>query len=168
MLSMLAKLLKALNSDASPAQIAIAFSMALIVALTPFFSFHNLIVILLAFVLRVNLGAFFVAMAAFSGLAWFVDPYTAGLGEYLLTQPELQVMWTNLYQSHFWRMTAFNHSLVLGGLIVALIAFIPVFFLAKYLIIKYRVTLLAWIQKFRVVQLLKGTKFYRLYQSIVE
>src|SRR5690554_7697902 len=72
MLSVLAKLLKALNSDASPSQISLAVSLALIIALTPFFSWHNAIVLLIALVVRVNLSAFLLALAGWSVLAWFV------------------------------------------------------------------------------------------------
>lgn len=168
MLSMLAKLLKALNSDASPAQISIAFAMALIVGLTPFFSFHNLIVFLLAFVLRINLGAFFLGVAVFSGVGWLVDPLTSGLGETVLTSQALQAFWTALYQNDFWRMTAFNHSLVMGGLLVSLVAFIPLYFLSNYLITRYRTHILAWVMKLRIVQLVQGSHFYRLYQTFTE
>ncbi|QQD21020.1 TIGR03546 family protein [Venatoribacter cucullus] len=168
MLSMLAKLLKALNSEAQPGQIALALALALIVALTPTFSLHNLLILLLALVLRTNLSAFFVGFAGFSAIAWLADPYLAGLGETLLTHPALQETWTALYQNDFWRMTAFNHTLVLGGLAAGLVAFVPVLLLSRWLVVQYRERLLAWVNRFRVAQLLKGSKFYRLYQSLAE
>lgn len=168
MLSMLAKLLKALNSEAQPGQIALALALALIVALTPTFSLHNLLILLLALVLRTNLSAFFVGFAGFSAIAWFADPYLAGLGETLMTHPALQETWTALYQNDFWRMTAFNHTLVLGGLVAGLVAFVPVLLLSRWLVVQYRERLLAWVNRFRVAQLLKGSKFYRLYQSLAE
>lgn len=166
MLTMLAKLLKALNSDASPSQLALAVSLALVVALTPFFSWHNALVLLIALVVRVNLSAFFVALAGFSLLAWFVDPYSASLGTQLLTTPELQETWVSMYQHDFLRITKFNHTLVLGGLVVSLIAFIPVFFLSRFLVVHYRAKVLVWVEKLWIAKLLKGSKFYRIYQSI--
>ncbi len=168
MLSMLAKLLKALNSEAQPGQIALAMALALVVALTPTFSLHNVLIVLLAFVLRTNLSAFFVAFAGFSAIAWFADPYLAGLGEQLLTHAALQETWTALYQNDFWRMTAFNHTLVLGGLVVGVLAFVPVLLLSRWLVVQYRERLLAWVNRLRIAQLLKGTKFYRIYQSLAE
>jgi len=168
MLNMLAKLLKALNSESAPGQIALAFSMSMIVAMTPTFSFHNLLVLLLAFIIRINLSAFFLGFAAFSLLAWFTDPYAARLGESLLTNPGLQDFWTSLYQSDFWRITAFNHSLVLGGLVISLLAFVPVLMLSRVLINLYRHRLLAWVSRLKVVQMLKASKFYSLYQSFAE
>lgn len=168
MLTMLAKLLKALNSESAPWQIALAFSLALIVALTPMFSLHNALVLLLAFVLRINLSAFFLGVAAFSLLAVAIDPFSVRLGESLLANPALQSTWTTLYQSDFWRMTAFNHTLVLGGLIISLMAFVPVFMLSKVLINLYRDRLIAWVNKLKIAQVLKASKFYNLYKSVAE
>src|SRR5690554_613904 len=119
MLSILAKLLKALNSEASPSQISLAVCFALIMALTPLLSWHNAIVLLLALVIKVNLSAFIVSLGLFSLLAWFVDPYSASLGEQILTAPGLQETWTSLYQIDFLRITKFNHTLVMGGLVVS-------------------------------------------------
>lgn len=168
MLTMLAKLLKALNSESAPWQISLAFSLSLIVALTPMFSLHNLLVLLLAFVIRINLSAFFLGVAAFSLLAMVIDPLSTQLGSSLLAQPGLQDFWTALYQSDSWRMTAFNHTLVLGGLVLSALAFIPVFIISRLLIVMYRGKLLSWINRLKIVQVMKAGKFYNLYKSIAE
>jgi len=168
MLDVLAKLLKALNSESAPGQIAAAFSLSLIVALTPTFSFHNLLILLIALVVRINFSAFIVGFAFFSLIAWFTDHYAARLGESLLMNPGLQDTWTALYQSDFWRMTAFNHSLVLGGLVIGLVAFVPVLLLSRVLINLYRHRVLSWVSKLKVVQLVKASRFYGLYQSLTE
>ena len=168
MLDTLAKLLKALNSESAPGQIAVAFSLSLIVAMTPTFSVHNLFILLLALVLRINFSAFIVGFAGFSLIAWFADRYAARLGESLLTNPGLQDTWTALYQNDFWRLTAFNHSLVLGGLVISLLAFVPVFLLTRVLINLYRQRVISWVNRLRVVQVVKASKFYSLYQSLAE
>lgn len=166
MLSILAKLLKALNSEASPWQIALALCFALIVALTPTLSWHNAIVLLLALVIRVNLSAFFVGTAVFSILALAIDPLSASLGERLLNAPELQAFWTDLYQHPFWRISGFNHTLVLGGLVVSLLAFLPLFFIARILVMQYREKLLIWVEKLWIAKFIKGSKFYNIYMKI--
>lgn len=168
MLTFLAKLLKALNSESAPWQIALAFSFALIVGFTPWLSMHNLVVLILVFSLRVNLTAFFLGVAVVSGLAWLLDPYLSSVGEALLTKPEWQEFWTHLYQQDVWRILAFNHTLVLGGLTVAFVLFLPVFWIIRALIVVYRERLLAWVNKFKVVHMLKASKFYRLYQAVAE
>lgn len=166
MFSILAKLLKALNSDASPSQISLATCLALVVAFTPMFSWHNALVLLIALVVRVNLSAFLVSLAGFSLLAWFVDPLSASVGEQLLTAPSLQATWVSLYQYDFLRITQFNHTLVMGGLVVSLLAFLPVFFLSRFLVVQYRAKVLAWVERLWIAKFIKGSKFYRIYQSI--
>lgn len=166
MLTLLAKLFKALNSESSPGQIALAFSLAVIIGLTPFTSLHNILVLLLAFIIRVNLSAFFLGVAVFSGIGYLIDPLSASLGETILNNASLYDSWTQLYQNDFWRMMAFNNTLVMGGFTLALIAFIPVFIVSRMLIVMYRDKLLAWVNKLKIVQALKAGKFYNIYQSL--
>ena len=74
MIRAIIKLLRVLNSEAAPAQIGLALAFALIMGLTPLWSLHNLAVLLLVLVLRVNLSAFLLGTAVFSGLAYLLDP----------------------------------------------------------------------------------------------
>ncbi len=166
MLAMLAKLLKVLNSDASPAQIALGFAFALFVGLTPFFSLHNLIILFLVCVIRVNLSGFFLASAVFALIAFIVDPYSIQLGEYLLQHPELQAFWTELYQSDMWRAFKFNHTLLLGSVVLAGVLFIPVWIVFTVLIKLYRTKLMAWFEKLKIVKFLKASKFYQAYERL--
>jgi len=168
MLTMLAKLLKALNSESAPGQVALAFALAVLAGLTPLLSFHNLLVLLLAFIIRVNLSAFFLGVAFFSGLAYLIDPFSIRLGESLLNNPGLADTWTQMYQSDFWRMTAFNNTLTLGGFVIGLVAFIPVFVVARLFVSMYREKLLAWFEKLKIAQVLKASKFYSLYKSLAD
>lgn len=166
MLTMLAKLFKALNSESAPWQIALAFSLAMIVGLTPLISFHNIVVLLFAFILRINLSAFFLGVAVFSMLGFVIDPVSVRIGESLLQNPDLIASWTDMYQSDFWRMTAFNNTLTLGGLILSLVAFLPVFIVSRLLVTMYRQKLVAWFEKLKIAQVLKASKFYNVYKSI--
>jgi len=157
------KLFKALNSEASPWQLAFAIAFGLVVGLTPLMSLHNVLLVLLVFMLRVNLSAFFLATGFFTGLAYLLDGVSLSVGEAILTNPSLQSFWTSLYQSEFWQLTHFNHTLTMGSLVIALILFVPVALLSKYLIVTYRHRLMVWVGKLKVVQMLKASKFYGLY-----
>lgn len=168
MIGMLAKLLKALNSDSAPGQIALAFSLALITGLTPLFSLHNLLILFLACIIRVNFGAFILGTLFFSGVAYIVDSAAINIGESLLTNASYQEFWTGLYQSDFWRLTEFNNTLVLGSLVIALVAFIPVLLLSRWLIIAYRHKVMAWVDKLKITKMLKASKFYKIYQAVAE
>ena len=166
MLRLLAKLLKVLNSEANPSQISLGLAAGLILGLTPLWSLHNGLLLLLVFLLRVNLSAFFVAFLMFSGFAYLLDPWMERLGESLLTAASLQGLWTSLYQSDFWRLTHFNNTLTLGSLVYALVLAVPLFFLGRLLVVKYRAHILAWVEKFKLVKLMKASRFYRIYESL--
>jgi uncharacterized protein (TIGR03546 family) len=166
MLRQLAKLLKALNAETSPWQISLAFVLGMIMGFTPLASLHNLLVLLLAFVLRINFSAFLLGLAGFSALAYLLDPLFIRLGEVLLLNPSLQGMWTVLYGSDLWRLTHFNNTLTLGSLIVSLLLALPLFFLSRWLIVEYREYVLDWVRKTRVMQVLKASQFYRLYRGL--
>ncbi len=165
MLKILAKLLRALNSDASPGQISLGFVAGLIVGLTPLWTLHNVLVVFLLLVLRINLSAFLISWAVFSGIAYLIDPLTESVGASLLSAASLKEFWTTLYNSDFWRLTHFNNTLTLGSLVTALVVALPLFFISRVLIIKYRAHVLAWVQKLKVVQLIKASKFWRIYET---
>ena len=166
MLTMLAKLFKILNSDSSPAQIALGFAFALFIGLTPFFSLHNLIILLLVFVIRVNLGGFFLAAGVFTLLAYLLDPVSVEIGEQLLAHPELIGTWTELYQSDVWRGFKFNHTLLLGSVVLSAVLFIPVLIIFTILIRVYRHKLMAWFEKLKIVKFIKASKFYQAYERL--
>ncbi|MFT6189818.1 MAG: hypothetical protein ACJAW8_001514 [Oleispira sp.] len=168
MIAMLAKLLKALNSDSAPGQIALAFALALITGLTPLFSLHNVFVLFIACIVRINFGAFLLGTLFFSGLAYLLDPAAIALGESVLTHAAAQGFLTDLYQSDFWRATRFNNTLVMGSFIISMIGFIPFLLLARWLITVYRHKVMAWVEKLKITKILKASKFYKVYQALAE
>ena len=90
MITMFAKLLKVLNSEADPAQIGLAFSFSLLSGFLPFFSPINLVVLLLVLLLRVNLSAYLLGTAFFAGVAYVLDPLFSQIGLALLTAAPLE------------------------------------------------------------------------------
>jgi len=159
------KLLRVLNSEAAPAQIGLALAFALIPGLTPLWSLHNLAVLLLALVLRVNLSAFLLGTAFFSGLAYLLDPLFHRVGLAVLTAPSLEGVLTALYNSTLWRIERFNNSIVMGSLLVSLALFVPTVLALNWAIRQYRARVLARVKRLRVVQALTATKFAQMYRS---
>jgi len=166
MLKLIAKFLKILNSDAEPGQISLAFCLAMVAGLTPLLSLHNLLVLLLACLLRANLAAFFLGLLAFTGVAYLFDPLFNQLGLALLTAAPLHSLWTSLYNLTLFRLENFNNSIVMGSLVVSLVLFVPMFLLFNLLIRKYRENLLGWVMKSRLMKLFLASKLYRLYQTV--
>jgi uncharacterized protein (TIGR03546 family) len=166
MVRMIAKLLKVLNSEAAPGQISLALCFSLFIGLTPLMSPHNLLILLLAFCLRVNLSAFLLGGLFFSGIAYILDPLFHTIGYQILTAGSMNALWTALYDITLFRIGNFNNSIVMGSLLFSLIAFIPLYFLSNMLIVRYRKHILAWVEKTRLAQALKASRLYTVYQTI--
>lgn len=166
MLRAVAKLLKVLNSDADPGQISAALGLSMIAGFTPFWSLHNLLVLLLVLVLRVNLSAFLLGLAFFSGLAFGFDPLFHQLGLRVLTADSLNGIWTAMYNQTLWRIERFNNTIVMGSLLASLILFIPLVLAGNLLIRRYRSLVMVWVQRSRILQAIKASRFYGYYKTV--
>ena len=166
MLRLLARLLRVLNSETNPGQISLGFCFAMVAGLTPLISLHNLVVLLLILILRVNLSAFLLGLAVFSGMAYLLDPVFHWNGLQFLTTPALEELWTSLYNSTVWRLARFNNTIVMGSVVFSLALFVPLYFISNGLILRYREHVLAWVEKTRLMQFFKASKIYQLYQSL--
>ena len=166
MIKMIAKFLKVLNSETEPGQISLAFCFAMILGLTPLMSPHNLIIVLLMLLVRVNLSACILGWIFFSGIAYILDPLFHRFGVFLLTGKALEGLWTGLYNITLFRLAQFNNSVVMGSLVLCLILFIPLYLLSNQVIRKYRDHVLAWVQKTRFMQAFKANKIYKAYQAV--
>jgi len=54
----------------------------------------------------------------------------------------------------------------MGSLLISLALFIPMLLILNLAIRKYRTHILAWIEKTRVVQVLRASKLYQTYQTV--
>jgi|TARA_R110000803_G_scaffold75526_4_gene139935 uncharacterized protein (TIGR03546 family) len=162
----IAKLLKALSSDASPWQLALGIMFGMLVGLTPLLRLHNLIVLFIVLFFRVNLSTFLIALSLFSGLAYLLDPAMITIGESLLTHESLQSFWTALYNSDIGLLSQFFHTLTLGSFVLSVLLCPIVLFTSKILIVQYRERFMAYIEKLKIVAFLKGTKLYQLFKTL--
>ncbi len=166
MIKLLAKLLRVLNSETEPGQNSLGLCFAMIVGFTPLLSLHNLFVLLLIFILRVNLSASLLGLALFTGIAYLLDPLFYQFGLTVLTAPSLAGLWTSLYQAVWWRLEHFNNSIVMGSLVFSVAVFVPVLLVSNLLIRRYRQHVMAWVQKTRIMQMVKTSRLYQSYETL--
>ena len=83
-----------------------------------------------------------------------------------MNNPDLVQTWTALYQSDVWRAFKFNHTLLLGSVVLALILFLPVLIVGRVMISLYRDRLMAWFEKLKISKLVKASKFYKVYEKL--
>ncbi len=166
MLKIIARILRVLNSETAPAQIAAAVILALFMGLSPLGAPHNLFLLLLVLVLRVNLSLFIVCFAIFSGIAWLLDPWAHALGLALLQAEALQGVWTALYNNGFWRFLGFNNTLTLGTTFAALVLSVPLYFAVTWGVRNYRQHVLEYVRRSRIMLAFKSNKWGRRFYSI--
>ena len=166
MLYMAARILNVLNSEQDPSQISLALCFSMIAGLTPLMSLHNLVVLFFVLFLRVNLTSFLIGLAIFSGIAYLLDPLFHITGLALLSAEPLEGIWTRMYNMPVFRIERFNNTIVMGSLVISLVLFVPVFFLARSGVVKYRARFRAWMNKTKLAQAIKASTFYRIYTSL--
>ena len=165
-IKILAKIFKILRSGESPNKIAAGFTIGMIIGLTPFLTLHNLILIFFIIIINVNFASALFAFVIFSGLAYLLDPLFHNLGYYLLADVSfLNGFWTALYNFPLIALSRYNNTVVTGSFVTAVLLTIPAFPLTKYFVVYYRTYLDPKLQKLKIVQIVKGSKFYSLYEK---
>lgn len=165
-LKYIAKLLKALSSEASPNQLAGGFILGMIIGLTPVMSVHNLVILVLIIILKVNIGMAILAFLIFSGIAYLADPLFHSFGIWILENDGLQDTWTSMYNNELWAITKFYNTVVIGSFTSALVLCVPMFPLTKVGVVQYRKHIHEKVMKTKFAKALKGTKLYSVYQTV--
>ena len=130
------QLLRALNANAKPSQIAHAFSIGLILGFVPK---NNLLwYMLLVFFLfvRISKGGYFIMMILGALLAPLADPLFDKVGYAVLTFKPLESFYAWLIDIPFVGFTKFNNTVVCGSLVCGILMYVPLFFLMM-LFVKY-------------------------------
>lgn len=168
MITQIIKFLRVLASEAAPLQISMGIALAMIAGLTPLLSLHNLLVIFVLLTFRINLAAFLLALALFSGLAYLLDPLFHSFGLSLLQHETMHSAWTSMYNSTFWRLTHFNNTVVIGSLVTTLLAFIPLVLIMNVLIKCYRTHVLVYLHRSKLANWLQSSKLVTRFTSLAE
>jgi uncharacterized protein (TIGR03546 family) len=166
MLTILVKLVKALNSEQSTGQLAIAVSLAIILGFTPLMSLHNLIIILIALWFRVNLTLLIVSYPLFAFIGYLLSSIFESTGLSLLQSESLIPIWESFFNTLFGRWSNFYYSGVVGSFVISLILAIIVYPLVKIMVHAYREKWLAKIEQYKLVKALKASRFWQLYSGI--
>ncbi len=165
-LKLLQSLVSTLNSEGTPRQIAAGFALGAALGLTPLMNLHNLVVLALACLLNVSFGGFLLGWTVMVPVGFALDPLFNRVGLALLEAPPLAGLWTAMYNTAGIPLTNFNNSVVLGSVVGWLVLWLPIYFLARWLIVKYREKVYARLKKTRIFQVISASKLYNYYLMI--
>lgn len=162
-LKQLFSFIKLLNSDTGNISLALGMTCGFILGMTPVLSLHSLLIFLVLFFFRIQIGAALVMAFFFKFTAFLLDPLFHSVGSQVLQMKSLEPFFTTLYNMPIIPYTRFNNSIVMGSAVITFSLSPFVYLLSSYLIIKYRVTVLARFKETKLWKAVEATKFYQWY-----
>jgi uncharacterized protein (TIGR03546 family) len=155
--------LKLLNSETGTTSLAAGIACGFILGMGPFLSLQGLLILLIALIFRIQIGAVFLSAFFFSFIAWVFDPFFHMLGMSLLEMSTLKPLWTTLYNLPLIPFTRFNNSIIMGAGVLALILSPFIFVLSKALIKRYRVAVVERFKQTKLWKVIKSTTLFKWY-----
>jgi uncharacterized protein (TIGR03546 family) len=152
------RLFQVLQSNTHPAEIALGAVLGLYFGLTPSNQTHLIILVLLFFFLKVNRAAailvFPLAKLVYLAGGWSLAD---GIGFALLTSPSVPSgLWAFVTHSPVLALLRLDHTLVLGGMVLATAAGIPVFLAVVWAVMAYRASFAEKVSRWNVIKALRG------------
>lgn len=162
--NLIKQVLKILQTDISPNQVAFGASLGVFLGLVPGLLMKCVIFIVIM-LLRVNIGSAFIFSGIFALVGLLTDPLADKIGYAVLNADILVPLWTYLYNMPLVPFTGFNNTVVMGNIVIAVILFAPLFFILKKFILYYRERWRDKVAKWRIVKLLTaGTISYKIFK----
>jgi uncharacterized protein (TIGR03546 family) len=164
LLKLLQSLVKTLHSDGTPGQVAAGIALGASLGLTPLINVHNLVVVALICVFNVSVGGALLGWALFVPLGFALDPVFHRVGrELLVGTPALVDTWTTWFNAPVVPYTNFNNTIVLGSVTVWLVLAVPIYFAARYAVVRYRATIGERVRQSRFYQAVTASRAYNVY-----
>lgn len=168
MLETIVKMLRGLNSNSNPGEIAHAFSIGVLLGFLPKGNLLWGFLFFLMLFFRINKGTYLLTILLTSFFMPFVDPIFDRIGLWFLQLEELQNIFHFLIEIPFVVFTAFNNTIVSGALIAGLALYIPLYILMRLFVRFWRKTAAPKINQTKFVQRLKTFNFAKKITGIIE
>ena len=153
--------LKLLNSDTGTQQIAAGIAAGFILGMAPTFSLQTVLVIILLFFFRIQIGAATLSAFFFKFVAFIFDPVFNEMGKKILEMDSLKGIFTTMYNMPIVPFTRFNNSIVMGAGVTSIILAPFIYIIAIALVLKYRI---AVVQRFKQTKAWKAFTVTTIYQ----
>ena len=164
LIKLIQSLFGALHSEGTPGQLAAGIVLGAFLGLTPLFNLHNAVVFALLVLLNVSFAGGLLGWALFVPVGFLLDPLFDWIGHSLLLTPALRGLWTSMYNMPIVPLTNFNNTVVLGSLVFAVLSAVPLFFLLRWAVARYRVTVGERVRQSRFYKAVTASKVYNVYK----
>ena len=164
LLKLVRSFFKTLHSDGSPGQIAAGIALGAALGLTPIVNAHNVLVLLLLAVLNVSFAAGMLAWGLFVPVGFLLEPVFDRVGHWLLVDARaLRPLWTAWDNIPGLALTNFNNTVVLGSFVAWIALVLPIYFAARYGVLRYRATIGERVRESRSYKALQASQLYNVY-----
>jgi uncharacterized protein (TIGR03546 family) len=164
LLKLVQSLFKTLHSEGTPAQVAFGMALGAALGLTPLMNLHNLAIAAVVLILNVSVGGAMLGWLLFTPVGFLLDPLFDRVGRGLLLDPGLADLWTAAYNVPVLPWTNFNNTVVLGSVVCWVVTLVPIWFLARWGVRRYRETWGARIERTQVMRAIMTSKVYNWYR----
>lgn len=159
------RLVRALNSEGTPGQVAAGITLGAGVGLTPLVSLHNLAFLLAILLFNVSVPGALLGWAVFGTAAFLLDPAFEWIGgSILLEGPWLEGVWAWIYNTPVLAFTNLTNTVVLGSLIGWILLSVPIFVASRWAIARYRATVYERVRHSRALKAVQASKVYNAYR----
>jgi uncharacterized protein (TIGR03546 family) len=158
-------LVKALNSEGTPGQVAAGMAVGACLGLTPLMSLHNLLVVLAILFFRVSVPGAMLGWLIFTPVGFLLDPIFDQVGRALLMDAGgLREVWATAYNTPVIALANPTNTIVVGSVVGWMVLAVPIFFLARFGVARYRTIIHARYRDARIFKAVRGSKIYNAYR----
>ena len=165
LLRLLQRLIRALNSEGTPGQVAAGITLGAAIGLTPLLSLHNLVFLLAILLFNVSVPGALLGWVVFTGLAFLFDPLFDRVGTALLGGPEaLEGVFAAVYNTPVLAFTNLTNTVVLGSLVGWVVLAGPVYLGSRWAIARYRASIYERYRDAPAFRAVRASKLYTVYR----
>ena len=150
---------QALVANDSPRQLALGFTLGMMLGMVPKGNLIAGTLAVLLCALRVNKPAGLVAVAIFSAVSPLCDGVTHKIGSKLLHHPGLQEFYAWLYDVPLGPFIGFHNTVTIGALLLACYVSYPCYYGSLQAFQRFGPPISRWIVRYRLGRALAGAQF---------
>lgn len=163
-IKLIQSLVKALNSDGTPGQVAAGIALGACLGLTPLVNLHNLLIVAVILFFRVSVPGAMLGWLIFTPVGFVLDPAFDRIGTALIVDSAaLQGLWGAAYNAPVVALANPTNTIVAGSFVSWLVLVVPIFFLARWGVGAYRRTIYERYKDHRFFKALRASKLYNVY-----
>ena len=163
-IKLIQSLVKALNSDGTPGQVAAGIALGACLGLTPLVNLHNLLIVAVILFFRVSVPGAMLGWLIFTPVGFVLDPAFDRIGTALIVDSTaLQGLWGAAYNAPVVALANPTNTIVVGSFVSWLVLVVPIFLLARWGVGAYRRTIYERYRDHRFFKALRASKLYNVY-----